>query len=258
MRRRRTGVVLAAVMFAAGVTALVACGNGDETATGSATAELTRTTAATSTPTVTPARPATPATTATASGCPDAQACDFARDVVAMLGNGQYDAIVERTEVREYTCPGADPQGAGGPFPLCSGAAAGARRRGYVTGALQSEGAVVSRDGLIDFFRALVAGEGLGTRVAGTGPSLATVGCPLAGTDVDCTDRFAIVITRGDGTSLLRLGVQRNGPDGAPQISQTFTGLIAVNQTMVTGGEDALPVVFGVEERIGTRYFVIE
>ena len=83
------------------------------------------------------------------------------------------------------------------------------------------------------------------------------MGCPLIGTTSDCTSRFALVFTRGDGRSLLRLGVQRDGAGGGAQILQTITGLISVNQAMVSGGDDSLPAVFGIEESVGTRYFVL-
>jgi len=242
--------------------AFAACGDGNRTSETSPTVRPTDSPAApTAIPTSATSSAAAPTTTAAVSGCPvDSEVCDFGREIERFLAAGQYDAVVDRTRSSDITCPGPKPEGAGGPFPLCAGAAQGERREGYATGALQSEGAVESRDGLIDLMRGWVDRGRSTTPVHGTGPALATVGCPLMGTAPDCSNRFAIVFVRGDGTSLLRFGVQRSDAVGAPpaQITQTVVGLIVVNAVMVSGGDDSLPVLFGVDEHVGTRYFIVD
>ena len=65
------------------------------------------------------------------------------------LENGDYGAIIDLMQSREQTCPGGQPQGAGGPFPLCEGAAQGEVRTGYDLARRYSEGSFVDRDGVI-------------------------------------------------------------------------------------------------------------
>ena len=110
----------------------------------------------------------------------------------------------------------------------------------------------------MDRLRRWVNGETSTETVAGARPVLVTVGCPIVDGASACGDRFALVFTRGDDVRLLRFGVQRDGAGGAAQISQTTTGSIVLNQAMVSGGDDSLPAVFGVDEGVGTRYFVLE
>jgi len=174
------------------------------------------------------------------------------------MASAQYDAVAALTRPFEYACPGAGPAGAGAPYPLCNDATAGERRTGYAVAALQSEGSVEPREGLVLLLGRWVTGDGVpATTTAQPRVGLASVGCPLVADAADCSERFAVVLMRGDGIGLLRFGVQRDDPGNAPRITQTITGLIGVNPKMVSGGDDDIPVVFGVQENVGTRYFVV-
>ena len=158
MRGYRFNTAIVAIALAGASVAFAACGDGSQTADSTATVGLTGTAAVTSTPAVTITATATSAATPSTSGCPDLAACDFGREVASLLANGQYDAVADRARANDHTCPAEPPNGSGGPFPLCFGAAEGEHRTGYVVGALQSEGAVESRDGLINFIRGWVTG----------------------------------------------------------------------------------------------------
>ena len=113
---------------------------------------------ATSTPeaspseTVVPAEPtATPEPSETPGvGCPiEDVVCNLGESLEVALENGDYGAIIDLMQSREQTCPGGQPQGAGGPFPLCEGAAQGEVRTGYDLARRYSEGSFVDRDGVI-------------------------------------------------------------------------------------------------------------
>jgi hypothetical protein len=72
----------------------------------------------------------------------------------AWLKAGDIGAVVQATRTSTVMCPGGRPSGAGGPFPVCDGAAAGETRTGVGVARRYSEGATLSVDG----YRALVAG----------------------------------------------------------------------------------------------------
>jgi DNA-binding CsgD family transcriptional regulator len=89
--------------------------------------EPAATAAADDTPAVATGTPDTPST-------PTAETTEeFARRIAGLVAAGQLDELLALSEPVTFTCPDGTPQGAGGPFPLCNGAAPGEERQGYIT-----------------------------------------------------------------------------------------------------------------------------
>jgi hypothetical protein len=114
-------------------------------------------TTAPETPTRAPETPTTEAPTATPTpedDCPiEAAICNIAESLSVALEEGNYGAIVDLVQGRQETCPGGEPLGAGGPFPLCDGAAAGEMRTGYQMSRRYSEGFVGSAEHVVAFLQ---------------------------------------------------------------------------------------------------------
>lgn len=82
--------------------------------------------------------------------------CNIGDSVEAALADGNYGAIIDLMQARDETCPGGQPQGAGGPFPLCDGASQGEVRTGYQVARRYSEGGIVDSEGAITFLEGFV------------------------------------------------------------------------------------------------------
>jgi hypothetical protein len=219
-----------------------ACGDGDGNDTASPTTS----------PAATPTQEPRPTTPPEGTPCPveDSNVCHVAEDLAERMSSEDYDGIVGLARSAEYQCPGRAPTGAGGPFPLCMGAAQGETRVGYSVSRLQSEGAVVTRDGLIALLRRWVTEDAGGTPIRA-----AAVGCPIIADEAECSDRFAVVLVGEGGSFLLRFGLER-AADGTAEIVETIDGIISLNQEMVTGGDSDLPVIFD-QLPTPSRYFVL-
>jgi hypothetical protein len=80
--------------------------------------------------------------------------CILAQGIERALLAENVDVIVDEFSASTfYICPGGQPQGPGGPFPLCDGAQANEGRTGYQVGRRYSEGAIVNRDGLKQYIQ---------------------------------------------------------------------------------------------------------
>jgi hypothetical protein len=92
-----------------------------------------------------PALVATAAPSPTSVACPaNPAACDLARLMQEKLAAGDFAAVASLHRLQAFDCPGGPPLGAGGPFPLCDGAAAGEKRSGLQMARRYSEGYIVS------------------------------------------------------------------------------------------------------------------
>ncbi|HWO73723.1 MAG TPA: hypothetical protein VNN21_09220 [Dehalococcoidia bacterium] len=79
--------------------------------------------------------------------CPWGEAgCILAQGIERALQAGRVDAVVDLAAPTLHVCPGPRPQGSGGPFPLCNGAAPSEGRFGYNVGRRYSEGAAVTEN----------------------------------------------------------------------------------------------------------------
>jgi hypothetical protein len=129
----------------------------------------------------------------------DAEVCAFAATLNRWLLTPDVDAILARTAPEQFECPGPRPQGLGGPYPLCDGAAPGERRSGYTVVRLQSEASVVSAQGYRDLVRTWIESADPARRDEfGPGTQrLYGIGCPAAsaGGPASCRERFATVFS---------------------------------------------------------------
>ncbi len=79
------------------------------------------------------------------SGTPGAETPEqFAARIAGLISAGDVDELLSLSEPVTFTCPGPTPQGAGGPFPLCNGAAPGEERQGYITAVDASEAETIT------------------------------------------------------------------------------------------------------------------
>jgi hypothetical protein len=106
------------------------------------------------------------------------------------------DAVVNSAFLSDVLCPGSVPQGAGGPFPLCTGAAQGETRAGMLIAYLSSEGIVADRAGLKSALESWVKATTPQSRDAyGDGANrLYSVGCPAG--IVPCRAQYALVFSQ--------------------------------------------------------------
>lgn len=234
---------------------LAACGGGEEetpsptpTLTPTPTPTVTPTPTPTATPTPTPTVTPTPTPTVTPSPtpfgggeCPVGPAgCDFATRLNQWVGNEDVDFLVSVTEVKEYECPGPEPSGLGGPFPLCDGATPGEHRSGYLTARRASEGAVLSEEGYREFLRQwLTAADPTTSDEYGPGEwRLYSLGClePQAGDASSCSERFTVVLSAmvdgGQGPSHRELLIFFVEGTESPVVTSAWTGILL-------GDEDA-------------------
>jgi len=80
--------------------------------------------------------------------CPWGEAgCILAQGIERALQSGQVEAVVDLAAPTLHVCPGPRPLAAGGPFPLCNGAASSEGRFGYNVGRRYSEGGAVTEAG---------------------------------------------------------------------------------------------------------------
>jgi hypothetical protein len=132
------------------------------------------------------------------TSCPiTADACALAEQVEGWLRAGDVGALVAHLASREYECPGAEPQGLGGPFPLCDGATADERRSGHVLGFYQSEGVVISTEeyaGTIERWLSEVDAGSVDQFGSGA-VRLVSLGCPTAGFPDSCAGVFRVVVS---------------------------------------------------------------
>jgi hypothetical protein len=81
------------------------------------------------------------------SDCPWGEAsCILGQGIERALRRGNVEAVMEFGAEGLHVCPGPQPQGAGGPFPLCDGAAPQEGRYGYRVGRRHSETRVVKAE----------------------------------------------------------------------------------------------------------------
>ncbi|MEX2245953.1 MAG: hypothetical protein WEC75_04635 [Dehalococcoidia bacterium] len=255
MLKSLTTIIIAT--FAA--MALAACAGGDDTPEPTSAPRATSTQAPAPSPTPAP----DPTAPAASGGCAGAEeSCALAEQIATELLSGDLDAVVSRVRLRPYTCPGPEPEGLGGAYPLCEGAAAGDVREGLSHAHLQSEGGVISPDALRTTLEGwLSAADASASDSFSTGgPAFATVGCPMTAAGVDCTGAIGVVFTMiaaGGGRGLLELVIQRDA-DG-PGITWLVTGIVTenLNNEIVSGGASDIQLTFGLDgvESTGTSYF---
>ena len=132
------GAVIAGVAIAGGIAAFVAANDDGGDDLGQAPIE---------TPTAQPSTPSPAPSTPTPTPEPQDgrdRAEQFARTFAPLVAARDYAGMFAIAEPESVTCPGAEPQGLGGPFPLCDGAAEGEVRQGFQVTLAGSEGQVRS------------------------------------------------------------------------------------------------------------------
>ena len=168
--------------------------------------------------------------------------CNLAESLEVALQEGNYDAIVELVQQREETCPGGQPQGAGGPFPLCDGAPQGEVRNGYQVGRRYSEGAIVGGEGLAMFIEGFVnAASPDVTDDYGSGEvRLQAVSCAApAGDGCDQGTVIFTAILEGNRREVLVFWIPLPADPEAP-ISMVWNGILMEDEESIVledGGE---------------------
>jgi len=151
MRLRFACRILPGLAVALALLLLAGCSGDDDppaTATAASGAPGSSTTSTPIGATATAAASATPI-----PGCPMAQdACALARYLNDALAARDVQRVERAVAFRNFTCPGGQPLGPGGPYPLCEDLPAGAQRMGAGIARRYSEGAVVSN---LDYNRIL-------------------------------------------------------------------------------------------------------
>jgi hypothetical protein len=145
MRRRTVVYIVAGVaaLIAFGVVGAIASDDRDDRRR--AHAEATAIAAATTNP------------VESVADCPWGDAsCVLALGIERALQSGNVDAVVSFTAPRLFICPGAKPDGAGGPFPLCEGAEKDDGRTGLPIGRRYSEGGVINVQGVHDMLQSFI------------------------------------------------------------------------------------------------------
>jgi hypothetical protein len=176
-----------------------------------------------------------------------------------MVGNEVVEFLISVTEVKEYECPGPEPSGLGGPFPLCDGATPGELRSGYLTARRASEGAVLSQEGYREVLRQrITARDPAASDEYGPGEwRLYSLGClePQADDASSCGERYTVVLSAivdgGDGhRELLIFFVE--GTE-SPVVTSTWTGILL-------GDDDARIILQdgGFTTDLGTIVLVLE
>ncbi len=163
----------------------------------------------------TPAVTTTPdATTTPAAETPE----QFAQRIAALVAAGQLDELLARSEPVTFTCPGPTPQGAGGPFPLCTGAAPGDERQGYITARDASEAETITPDA----FRSRAA------ETLTVGLSLASIGAPASG------EALVLGFATGTGDAVY---LTFDAPAGAPPQLRGLGATTAQATPILEGGQ---------------------
>jgi DNA-binding CsgD family transcriptional regulator len=118
--------------------------------------------------------------------CPvNSAACEVALQLQPVVEGRDLDTLVSLMSSEDHVCPGGAPQGAGGPFPLCTGASAGEVRTGYLIFTHLSQGLVVSAEQLKAEFDRDLSGAF----------ELSSIGCKTG--DADCSE-FLVAFSRVD------------------------------------------------------------
>ena len=194
------------------------------------------------------ATPALPTATAVPGETPEGRCpieeivCNMAESLEVALQDGNYGAIVELRQSREETCPGGEPQGAGGPFPLCEGAPQGEVRTGYQLSRRYSEGFIVSFEGAVMFLEGFVnaASPDVSDDHGSGEVRLQAVSCVLP-TGSDCSEGSIIftAILVGNRRELLTFFVPIPANATAP-IGRAQTGVVMEDEEPAlfeSGGE---------------------
>ncbi len=144
--------------------------------------------------------------------------------------------------------------GAGGPFPLCTGAPPGEQRPGYQIARRYSEGSVISRDQFqVRLTQTLQAVDSTTSDASGPGAlRLYSIGCVDATATGSSCNRFVLIfsaIFRQAPIPPLPIGAGREvwaffaeapaSPTGSATITSTWNGIIMPNETatlLQTGG----------------------
>jgi hypothetical protein len=182
--------------------------------------------------------------TSTSVSCPiNPAACSLATTLSNALAAGNAQAILNLHAQQSIECPGSQPQGPGGPFPLCQGRPAGERNTGVALARRYSEGFVVSPPDYLRIIGQLqMAADPSASDTYGPGGfRLFAVSCvdPTA-TQVVC-GRFTVIFSAilrpaaipPFGTTPGRevLVFFANTEGGAPpRIESTWTGIVMPNE----------------------------
>lgn len=186
--------------------------------------------------------------------CPvEPDACAFAALLNQWLLSGNVDAVVARLVVQEQECPGPEPHGLGGPYPLCDGAAPGERRAGVPIARLQSEGGVLSTENVKQLLRSWIrtADPAVSDEYGSGDLRLFTIGCTgITGAGTSCSTRFTVVFSLIRTTNvaqptrlLLMFPVDRQA-DGTLRITAVVTSTLLGDEsglaTALRGGNGTI------------------
>lgn len=159
------------------------------------------------------------------SNCPVAvEVCTLAEDVLKAAQAKDFSPIVANGAQFEYVCP-AQPQGLGGPFPLCDGAPVGQKRFGFPLAYLQSEGIVVTPAGLVQSLnRWAASAQPAKSDSFGDGSiRLVSVACPADAKA--CGDNFAVLLTNlGEVPYRMYMILFFKRIDGQPRLTWSALG----------------------------------
>jgi hypothetical protein len=196
-----------------------------------------------------------------AGSCPvEPDACAFAALLNQWLLSGNVDAVAARLSLQEQECPGPEPHGLGGPYPLCAGAMPGERRAGVPIAGLQSEGGVLSTENVKALLRSWISTADLAVSDE-YGPGdlqLFTLGCAgIAGVGTSCSTRFTVVFSLIRTTDvaqptrlLLMFPVERQA-DGTLRITAVVTSALLGDEsglaTALRGGNGTIFTPYPVE-----------
>ena len=225
----------------------IACDDDDS----DADATPSPTTAVTATSTAAPIGPAPTATrppspTLEPGACPLTElTCDFAEQLRSWLEARDVASIGAASRFESVDCPGGSPRGAGGPFPLCDGAAAGEVREGIGVARRYSEGAAISASDyeayLLSFLD--VVDPAAMDEIGGGGLALYALSCVDPAELPAACGRFTVVFSAipagsccpplgagGLGRELLIFFVE---PEGIGVITSVWTGVILPDEPAI-------------------------
>jgi hypothetical protein len=184
------------------------------------------------------------AATSTATSCPiNPAACSLAATIRDALQAGNAQAILNLHNQQSYECPGGQPQGPGGPFPLCQGRPAGERNTGVALARRYSEGFVVAPPEYLRILGQLLqAADPAAADAYGTGalrlyalscvdPNAPQASCPRFAVIFSGILRPAAIPPLGTTPGREVLVFFANTEGGAPpRIESTWTGIVMANE----------------------------